>query len=205
MRLFSNFGCKLHKFLIYFNGQTIAWVLILMTVERFVTICFPYQTIISITKKKIAYVLLLLTLFSACLTSHFWWTVSLFEQTSRVAYNFLVTTPVDTILVSEMANFTKLYENEASSYITTTKLVCTIGDSKYNEFIYQYWPWINLAVYSLIPFFIISTSNLFLLIRLIYSVYERKRNLGQVANSFKIGGSSLLLISAGLFKGHYGG
>ena len=161
-------------------------VLIVLTVERFVTICFPYQTIITITKRKLAGLLLFLTVSTACLTSHFWWTFSLYEQNDNVSQNFLAGTPM-------ALNFSN-HENMTRFYITSTKLECT---SK-NDFVYKYWPWINLAVYSLIPFFIITTSNLLLLIRLRYSVYERKKNLGQVTNSFHIGSSSLLLISAGL-------
>ena len=197
MRLYSNFSCKLHKFLVFYNGQTTACVLILMTLERFITICFPYQTRISITKKKLACILLFLSLGAAFLTLHFWWTYSLYEQNYKIPYNFSTTTPVDTMLVSEITNLSK-QENETRLYVTATKVVCSYSSSTHKEFIYKYWPWINLAVYSLIPFFVISTLNLLLLLKLTYSVYERKQNLGQVANSFKIGGSSLLLISAGL-------
>ena len=196
VRLFSSFTCRLHKFLVFYNGQTTACVLSLMTLERFVTICFPYQTRISITKKKLACILLSLSLCAACLTLHFWWTYSLHEKNNEMSYNFLATTPVDTMHGSQ--TIVSKQENETRLYVTATKLICFYSSSSHKEFIYKYWPWINLAVYSLIPFFMISTLNLLLLLKLSYSVYERKRNLGQVANSFKIGGSSLLLISAGL-------
>ena len=197
VRLFTNFGCKLNKFLIYWNGQTTAMVLIVMTMERFVTICFPYQNIITITKRKLACILLCLSFCVACLTSHFWWTYSLYEQNYFVSQNALPTTPVYSRFVSEEVDFLE-QENITNSFITDTKLVCYYRKPQHKIFLRKYWPWINLAVYSLISFSIISALNLLLLTKLTYSVYERKRNLGQVANSFKIGGSSLLLISAGL-------
>ena len=197
VRRFTNFGCKLHKFLLYWNGQTTAMVLIVMTLERFVTICFPYQKIMTITKKKLACILLCLSFCIACLTSHFWWTYSLYEQNDLVSQIALPTTPVYSRLVSEEVDFQD-QENVTNSFITITKLVCSYREFQHRRFLNKYWPWINLAFYSLIPFFIISALNLLLLTKLTYSVYERKRNLGQVANSFKIGGSSLLLISAGL-------
>ena len=193
MRLFSNIGCKLHKFLVYWNGQTTALVLIVMTTERFITISFPHQTRISITKKKLACLLLILSFCAACLTSHYWWTFSLYKQNNNLSTNSLVITTIPTDLVLHAGNFTQK-ENTTVSF----NLKCSYQNSNYIEFISQYWPWINLAVYSLILFFIITTLNLLLLIRLSISVYDRKKRLGQVANTFTIGGSSLLLISAGL-------
>ena len=193
MRLFSNIGCKLHKFLVYWNGQTTALVLIVMTTERFITISFPHQTRISITKKKLACLLLILSFCAACLTSHYWWTFSLYKQNNNLSTNSLVITTIPTDLVLHAGNFTQK-ENTTVSF----NLKCSYQNSNYIEFASQYWPWINLAVYSLIPFFIITTLNLLLLIRLSISVYDRKKRLGQVANTFTIGGSSLLLISAGL-------
>ena len=54
VRLVSNFGCKLHKFLVYWNGQTTALVLIVMTTGRFITISYPHQTKMSLTKREIS-------------------------------------------------------------------------------------------------------------------------------------------------------
>ena len=196
MRLFSNLGCKLHKFLVYWNGQITALVLIVMTTERFITISFPHQTRISLTKKKLACLLLTLSFRAACLTSHYWWTFSLYEQNNYFSTDSLAITTISTDLVSYARNFTPK-ENLTVSFLQLN-LKCSYQNSNYIEFVSQYWPWINLAVYSLIPFLIITTLNLLLLIRLNISVYQRKKSLGQVVNIFSIGGSSLLLISAGL-------
>ena len=196
IRLYSNFGCKLHKFLVFWNGQTTALVLIVMTTERFITISFPHQTRISITKKKLAGLLVMLSFCAACLTSHYWWTYSLYEQNNYFSTDSLAATTISTDLISNAANLTQ-QEKVTVSFVQVI-LKCSYQNSNYIEFISQYWTWINLAVYSIIPFLIITTLNLLLLIRLSISVYERKRRLGQVANTFTIGGSSLLLISAGL-------
>ena len=196
IRLFSNFGCKLHKFLVFWNGQTTALVLIVMTTERFITISFPHQTRISITKKKLACFLIMLSFCAACLTSHYWWTYSLYEQHNYLSADFLAITTISPDLVSYTVNLTQ-QENVTISFVQVIHK-CSYQNSNYIEFISQYWTWINLAVYSIIPFLIIITLNLLLLIRLSISVYERKKRLGQMANTFTIGGSSLLLISAGL-------
>ena len=75
---------------------------------------------------------------------------------------------------------------------------CSYEDSDFKKRVYGNRQWINLLFYALIPFVSITTMNLILLARLLYSVHQRKKNLEQNVNSFSIGGSSLLLISAGL-------
>ena len=201
MRLFSNFGCKLHKFLIYWNGQTTAMVLITMTTERFITISFPHQTKISITKKKLASLLIMLSFCAACLTSHFWWTHSLYNE---IEYFITDTLPNSTTLAVFLSPWVNVTDTENSMLPVDLSIHVSRTCSYENSgeiaivFMTQYWPWINLAVYSLLPFFIITTINVLLLIRLSISIYERKKKLGQVHNTFQIGSSSLLLISAGL-------
>ena len=167
-----------------------------MTTERYITISFPHQTKISVTKKKLVCLLLMLSFCAACLTSHYWWTYSLYEQKSYFSTDPLTATTFSTDFVSNTMNFTQ--QEQVTTLFVQVQLKCSYQNSKYMEFISRYWPWINLAVYSLIPFLIITTLNLLLLIRLSISVYQRKKRLGQVANTFTIGGSSLLLISAGL-------
>ena len=201
MRLFSNFGCKLHKFLIYWNGQTTAMVLITMTTERFITISFPHQTKISITKKKLASLLIMLSFCAACLTSHFWWTHSLYNEIEYFITDALPNSTTLPVFLSPWVNVTDTENSmlpvDLSIHVSRT---CSYENSGEIAIVFmtQYWPWINLAVYSLLPFFIITTINVLLLIRLSISIYERKKKLGQVHNTFQIGSSSLLLISAGL-------
>ena len=186
----------MHKFLVFWNGQTTALVLVVMTTERYIAISFPHQTKISINKKKLACLLLMLSFCAACLTSHYWWTYSLYTQNNYFSADPLTAITFPTDFVSHTINFTQ--QEQVNTLFAQGQLKCSYQNSNYVEFLSQYWPWINLAVYSIIPFLIITTLNLLLLIRLSVSVYQRKKRLGQVANSFTIGGSSLLLISAGL-------
>ena len=138
----------------------------------------------------------MLSFCAACLTSHYWWTFSLYELKNYVSTDSLSITAISTDLVAHAKNFTR--KENLNFSVLQLKLKCSYQNSNYMELVSQYWPWINLAVYSIIPFLIITTLNLLLLIRLSISVCQRKKRLGQVANSFTIGGSSLLLISAGL-------
>ena len=49
--------------------------------------------------------------------------------------------------------------------------------SKYKLFLTKYWPWITLAFYSLIPFIILITTSTAIIIKIIHSNYERRRNM----------------------------
>ena len=129
MRLFSNFRCKLHKFLVYWNGQTTAMVLITMTTERFITISFPHKTKISITKKKLASFLLILSFCAACLTSHFWWTFSLHYKIDYFSTDVGPNTTTLPIHASDGVNFTKT-ENKTLPANIHVSLKCSHENSK---------------------------------------------------------------------------
>ena len=83
IRLVSNGFCKLHKFLVFWNGHSIAMILVTMTTKRFIQICFPHQTRINLEKKNLVRILLVLILFCACLNGHFWWTYSLYTEDNK--------------------------------------------------------------------------------------------------------------------------
>ena len=184
----------------YWFGHVIAMILITMTTERFITICFPHQTKISLEKKKLIRIMLCLSLFCVCLDAHFWWTYSIYTFPKN---NVQTTFPDFTVTQFTLVNSTDVDVNINNHTIETGSTKdfyqkCSYGDSKYKEFENKYWPWINVAFYAIIPFLSITTMNILLLARLMYSVYERKKNLGQNSSTFSIGSSSLLLISAGL-------
>ena len=174
-------------------------ILITMTTERFITICFPHQTRFSLDKKKLLQIMLCLSLFCACLDAHFWWTYSIHTFENNIVQTVTSNSTYNLFESFNLTDFTGNFSNQNEISITMDFYKkCTYVDSKYKKFVYKYWPWLNLVFYAAIPFVSISTMNILLLSRLLYSVYERKKNLGQNSNSFSTGGSSLLLISAGL-------
>ena len=54
LRSVSTFGCKLHIFLVYCLGQFAAWILVMMTMERFFAIFSPHKAKQYITKTTCA-------------------------------------------------------------------------------------------------------------------------------------------------------
>ena len=65
----------------------------------------------------------------------------------------------------------KLFEKPHVSYCSSI--------SKYRTFLTVYWPWINLAIYSVVPFTILISCSTAIILRILYSNYVRKRNMNQ--------------------------
>ena len=96
-------------------------------------------------------------------------------------------------------NTTSLPFNTVSIGCSKVEYFC-IGDSRYHTFLSGVWHWINLSFYSLIPFVSISLMNLSLAATVLWAIYKRKRNLNlsQGGGTTAMGGSSILLVSAGI-------
>ncbi len=57
---------------------------------------------------------------------------------------------------------------------TTTGYAC-VKDEYYKKFLSYYWPWINITIYSLIPFLILLTTSCSIIAKIVYNRYMRKR------------------------------
>ena len=51
--------------------------------------------------------------------------------------------------------------------------------SKYKLFLTEYWPWITLSFYSLIPFVILISTSIAIILEIIHSNYVRKHSMNQ--------------------------
>lgn len=77
LREFSNFGCKLHVFLVYFSLDFSTWILVAVTIDRCIFVCLPFKSRTYCTMKhaKIAVVTICGVIF--LLNSHLFGTVAL--------------------------------------------------------------------------------------------------------------------------------
>ena len=50
---------------------------------------------------------------------------------------------------------------------------------KYHTFLTVYWPWINLAIYSVMPFTILISTSTAIILKILHSNYVRERNMNQ--------------------------
>ena len=67
--------------------------------------------------------------------------------------------------------------------------------SKYSEFLRDYWPWISLAFYSLIPFIILISTSTAIILKIVHSNYVRKHNMNISDGGVKLTSITLTLLS----------
>ena len=77
--------------------------------------------------------------------------------------------------------------------------------SKYSVFLRDYWPWITLAFYSLVPFTILICSSVAIILKIIYSNYVRKHKMNQKEGGVKMTSITLTLLTVSIvFRRHNG-
>ena len=74
VRLFSAIGCKVHVFLSYLLPQLSSWLLVILTVERLISVAFPLRAHMICSRRNVAACLLLLVVVLSGLNAHFFWT-----------------------------------------------------------------------------------------------------------------------------------
>ena len=72
----TDVGCKLFTFLSYFSFSWSAWLLVAMTIERFIAIHFPLHAVRMATPGRARKVILLLLVIFLVFNCHFFWTVT---------------------------------------------------------------------------------------------------------------------------------
>ena len=66
--------------------------------------------------------------------------------------------------------------------------------SKYSIFLKEYWPWINLATYSLIPFTVLICSSTAVIMKIVHSNYVRRHEMNQKEGGVKLTTITLTLL-----------
>lgn len=138
---YSNFLCKSVAFLGYVSSVTSVWLIIAVTIERFIAVKFPLRAprMCNVTRARIVIIAVVVAI--CCLNSHILWTVEL-----RYKGHNETLTP----------------ECEASESHTVL--------------VKEVWPWVDAAVYSFVPFVIITILNV-LIVRQVLSARERRSKL----------------------------
>ncbi|XP_013389190.1 G-protein coupled receptor daf-37 [Lingula anatina] len=77
IRDLSSIGCKLHRFLLYVFLDMSAWILVALTVGRYITVCHVFKASTWCTRKRALIALLVIILFTVGLNLHTLWTVDL--------------------------------------------------------------------------------------------------------------------------------
>ena len=79
------------------------------------------------------------------------------------------------------------YENKTSKYCVRV--------SKYSNFLRQYWPWITLSFYSLVPSTILISTSTAIVLKIVHSNYVRKHSMNISDGGVKLTSMTLTLLS----------
>ena len=137
----SNWLCKAVNYLGYVSSDCSVWIIIAVTFERFVTVCFPLKAT-RICKRSRAKIIISAIIVSIC------------------ALNFPI------ILAVELQTSEQSRANLAS---------CRAMEG-YETLVNVVWPWVDAAVYSIVPFILLITLNSFI-IRECASALKLRRSL----------------------------
>lgn len=72
---------------------------------------------------------------------------------------------------------------------------CMPFDAKYAHFVRTVWPWVDFIAFSMLPFVVLVTSNIAILLRMLYSHYLRRTSLHTHGNTVKMTSMTAILIT----------
>ena len=81
VRTISDASCKINLFVIYLGMQFSSWILVCMTIDRFIKTNFPFTYMRVITVRKAYVVVLVLFVFLSGVNLHFFWTNGIINST----------------------------------------------------------------------------------------------------------------------------
>lgn len=131
----SNYMCKIVNFLGFVSSHTSVWLIIAVTIERFIAVKCPLRAPRICTVNRARFVVLGIVTIICGINAHIFWTVEL-KQTQNG------------------------YECEASEVYSK-----------------DIWPWVDAAIYSFVPFGIITVLNSLIIRQVLYA--RRKRSMMQ--------------------------
>ena len=175
--------CKTLNFLTHYISHIASWIIVCLTSERFVAVIFPHYCKILFTQARAAIVLAFIILILLVFDSHFFWTHHLQEYTEQYSY-------IDHLTM-------------ATTTHTIKQKMCSINKhiKQHYYFNKNVWPWMDMALFSLLPLVFIVVGNITICIKLGLAHYNR-RNLGastnQSQNRSKLISTAIVLVSVSL-------
>ena len=81
----------------------------------------------------------------------------------------------------------EIKQDETSKYCVSV--------SKYSIFLKEYWPWINLSFYSLVPSIVLISTSTAIVLKIVHSNYVRKHSMNISDGGVKLTSMTLTLLS----------
>jgi hypothetical protein len=133
-------GCKLHQFLLDSSMEFSSWILVILTVQRAISVCYPYKARTICTKKK--------TNVFICITS-----IALLAINSHLLYGVTLKRLVDSdgnLVLKYCGLINKQY---AEFYVN----------------MYERLEIVRCSVYCFIPGFVITSGNILIIVKVLRS------------------------------------
>ena len=170
LKSLHSLACKLIIYVGYVTGVLSAWTLVAMTAQRAVCVLWPHRASILCSARNSKAIAVSLTLFIAVLHCHVLYgleLVTITDHTSKANNND------DTSTVNNNAeNF-----NVDTHSSTNTAPVCALA-KEYMAFYYSVWSWVDLMIFSVLPWLCLVVSNSVLLWTLSASIRHAQHSLG---------------------------
>lgn len=172
--LFFSFGCKFQAFLSYFLSQLSSWTVVMVTIERALSVLCPLTVRSRITRSRtiLFWVFLSGTIF--LINAHFFWTVELFldihendNQTSLETTTFYESkTTRGNELSSATIGYSRYYVSNQTpqpSNQNADRYLCFFKID-YLKFSATVLPWLDFFLTVAIPFLLIAFFNILIAI-----------------------------------------
>src|SRR6218665_63791 len=161
----SSIGCKLYSFLRYYPHSLAPWTLILLTVQRGISVWYPLRCKELCSKRRIviAWVIIATLLFAEN---------SVFFR----AYG--------------LRPLLHLEDNNMS----TVRYTCRPVDDYWHHFVKRKWSIVEAVISNFFPFVVILTGNILIITRIIKSHYEHKAQMGAASTSKSMTSTTVKLI-----------
>ena len=150
VRAFSKYGCKIHALLTYYTHHLASWTLILLTLERTISVKLPFKCKQLCSRKRIVIIWIIIAIVLFGLNFHFFFSFDLFS-TDKLSGN----------------QSTKVY-------------FCSVYDPWY-PFFTGPWYWIDACLGDFIPFGVVITGNILIILEISRSQKKRLNQMNVVA------------------------
>ncbi|XP_045203461.1 probable G-protein coupled receptor 139 [Mercenaria mercenaria] len=133
----SNSMCKLVSFLGYVSSDTSVWLIVAVTIERFIAVKFPLRAPRMCNVHRARLVIILIVTIICCINMHIIWTVEL-------------------------------------QYTSNNNTKCD-ASMEHQVLVKDVWPWVDAAIYSFVPFYVISILNSLIVRQVLFARRRRSQ------------------------------
>ena len=146
--------CKLNTVIRYTASQYSVWIIVAVTVERYIAIAHTLRAVGFCTRRKAAIVMLTLFMVLLTLNGH-------------------------TLFTATVKHYDESTTNTTAHQGNSIEYQCGFSNGTY---IRDIWPWVDACFYSLLPFAVILSLNI-LIIRSVHQSDRQRRTMGSITST----------------------